>query len=318
MKRLYTILGAIALAAAVMTQNVAAQQAGYTMLKYTVTPADGETVDALETIVIDFPDPVDGIDAHISPSNIGNYATLTCGSTVIKAQKLEAGTREISKAYISFPKTTVPGTYVLSIDEGVFMDYEQSESHDEGEGYSVNPPITATYTIKGALPETTMSKYTLDPADGSEVTSLSTIIVSFPTTNNYDGIDIYSYSNKAVLKKNGETVATSSSIEVMDDYYSARIIFDTSVKEAGTYTLIIPAETFKDYSTSGDEAVTNYEITATYTIKGTSGIDEVEDAVVDTPATVYDLYGRRMKNADVHKLDPGLYIVNGKKVFVRR
>ena len=116
MKKFYTLLGGIALAVAVMTPGISAQSMpGYSMLKYTISPADGSDVNELETIIIDFPDPVDGIDAHILTTSIGNYATLTCGSTVIKAINLEAGTHgsEISKAYIYFPKTTTPGTYTF-------------------------------------------------------------------------------------------------------------------------------------------------------------------------------------------------------------
>lgn len=202
MKKFYTLLGGIALAVAVMTPGISAQSMpGYSMLKYTISPADGSDVNELETIIIDFPDPVDGIDAHILTTSIGNYATLTCGSTVIKAINLEAGTHgsEISKAYIYFPKTTTPGTYTFQLAESALCDFDQRESHDEGEGYSVNPPITATYTIKG-----------------------------------------------------------------------------------------------------------------------TSGIDKVEADGFDTPATIYDLFGRRIKEADVNKLDSGIYIVNGKKVFVTR
>ena len=68
----------------------------------------------------------------------------------------------------------------------------------------------------------------------------------------------------------------------------------------------------------GEGYSVNSPITATYTLKGTSGIDKVEADGVDTPATIYDLFGRRIKEADVNKLDPGIYIVNGKKVFVTR
>ena len=316
MKKLYSILSGIVISAIALTPQAAAQaQPGYSMLKYSISPASGSTVDALETIVIDFPDPVDGIDTHIMNSSIGEYATLTCGDKVIKAVKLEAGTKEISKAYITFPKTTDAGTYTFSLAEGTLKDYEQAEM-SEGDPYSVNPPITATYTIKGAsLPETSMSKYTLDPADGSEVTSISKIVVAFPTTDNYDGIDVYSNSSEIVLEKDGVVVASTTKKDILSDYYSAQIDFDTPIKDPGTYTLKIPAGTFRDYSTEGDDVVTNYEITATYIIKGTSGI---EDAVADdciTAAPVYDLYGRVVKS---DSLRPGIYVVNGKKIAITK
>lgn len=316
MKRFYSIISGIVISATLLTSEAVAQaQAGYSMLNYTISPVDGSTVDALEVIVIDFPDPVDGIDSHIINSNIGEYATLTCGDKVIKAIRLEAGTREISKAYITFPKTTDAGLYTFSLAENTLKDYDQAEM-SEGDPYSVNPPISATYTIEGvSLPETTMSKYTINPADGSEVTSISKILIAFPGTENYDGIDVYSYQSVIVLEKDGEVVASTSNKEILSDYVTAQIDFGKTISAPGVYTLRIPEGTFMDYSTSGDEVVTNYEITATYIINATSGIEDVIAVENIGESTVYDLYGRVVKS-DISSLRPGIYVVNGKKIAI--
>lgn len=310
MKKLYTF----ALAAMVGTAFAMAD-AGYSMLNYTVSPASGSTVKSLTEISITFPDTEDGVDSHIINSNIGNYATLTCGETVIKAIKLEAGTRSnTQEAIITFPETTAAGTYVFNLAEGTIKDYLESEMADEGESYSVNPPITATYTIEGAhVPETTMSVYEIDPADGATLTGIHVINILFPMTSTKDGIEAYTSTPTAYLEKDGAVVATTTNLEVGGSYDQVQITFDSTISEAGTYTFRLPAETYYDYSTSGDDAVSNPEITATYTISGSTGIENVAVDSVDK-TTVYDLYGRKV-SAD--RLPAGIYIVNGKKTAVR-
>ena len=115
MKKFYTLLGGIALAVAVMTPGISAQSMpGYSMLKYTISPADGSDVNELETIIIDFPDPVDGIDAHILTTSIGNYATLTCGSTVIKAILRQVPMAAKSARHIYISRKRLPPAHIHS------------------------------------------------------------------------------------------------------------------------------------------------------------------------------------------------------------
>lgn len=310
MKKLYTLLVASA-----MTSFAAMAAPGYTMLNYTIVPADGETVTSLKEIAITFPDPVDGIDVNIMSGNIGEYATLTCGDKVIKATGINAGIRDLQTAYITFPETTDPGTYVFNLDKEVLKDYDESETADEGEGYSVNPPIKATYTIKGAsVPETTMSVYTIDPADGAELEGIHVIDIVFPKTTDKDGIDYFTMNYEAYLEKDGVIVETTTNLEIVGYYDQAQITFDRSIREPGVYTFVLPADTFYDCSTEGDEAVANPEIRATYIVKGI--VDGVDNIAVDSAdKTVYDLFGRKLDNAA--KLPAGIYIVNGKKTIVR-
>lgn len=310
MKNLYSFI----IAAFIGTTSLMAQP-GYTMLKYTITPTDGATVSVLNEIAISFPDPADGIDANIMGSNIGNYATLTCGNTVIKATKLEAGTRggNTATAYITFPETKTPGTYVFHLDEKVLKDYEESETAEEGDGYSVNPPITATYTIPAShQPETTMSVYEIDPADGSVLKDIEVVNIVFPKTSSKDGIDAFTSSPKAYLLKDGEIVATATNLKVVSPFDRVKVTFDAAITEPGKYTFRLPAETYYDFTTSGDEAISNPEINVTYTINGTSGVENI--ATDNGDKTVYDLFGRKMNSS---KLPAGIYIINGKKTFVR-
>lgn len=308
MKKLYTLLVASA-----MTSFAAMAAPGYTMLNYTIAPADGETVTSLNEIAITFPDPVDGIDVNIMSGNIGEYATLTCGDKVIKATGINAGIRDLQTAYITFPETTDPGTYVFNLDKEVLKDYDEAETADEGEGYSVNPPIKATYTIKGAsVPETTMSVYTIDPADGSELEGIHSITIEFLNTS--EGIGEYVSNPIAFLYKDGEKVAETTNLEMLSDYTSVQVTFETTIKDPGEYTFVLPAETYKDFSTYGDDVVANPEIRATYIVKGI--VDGVDNIAVDSAdKTVYDLFGRKLDNAA--KLPAGIYIVNGKKTIVR-
>lgn len=113
----------------------------------------------------------------------------------------------------------------------------------------------------------TMSTYTLDPADGAEVPELSQIKLVFPGTS--EGIDAYG-STKDIVVKNaaGDVVSTCAGVDYADNNTAPNIIrLDNTVTAAGTYTLLIPANTFKDYVLGGPDDVNN-EITATYVIPG--------------------------------------------------
>lgn len=47
-------------------------------------------------------------------------------------------------------------------------------------------------------------------------------------------------------------------------------------------------------------------------------IERVEPSLAGVRSTVYDLQGRKITNASGSQLRPGLYIVNGKKLLIRK
>lgn len=302
MKKIYTLIAAAILASA------PAAMAQYTMGNYTINPASGSTVSSIETITVTFNGLEDGIDQHILPSNVGEYITITDGTEVYKAISYSAGTTQIDDLVITFPKITKAGTYTLNIAEGVVKDYDQAETAEAGEGYSVNGAITATYTIA----QTYMNVWTLDPANGSTVNSLRVINLTFPRTETRDGIDEYSDPMSHITLTCGNTVYTPVSCELTSDYIGAIITFE-AISTPGVYTLKIDADVYKEFDTYENESA-NPEITAVYTIASQVGVEEAP--ATDAAQTVYDLQGRHY--GSLEGLDAGIYICNGKKILIRK
>lgn len=295
MKKLYTLL--LALVAFVSIPAAAAQ---FTMANYTISPGSYTQVSEIEKITIHWGGLADGIDAHIMPTNVGEYVTITCGDEVFKAKEMYAGIEpapSVDDLVIVFDKITKPGKYVLNIAEGIVKDYDQAETADEGEGYSINGPITATYTIPGAEKEMPMSVYTLDPASGSSVASIKKITVAFPETATRGGVDEYGSPEKDVTLTCGDKVynAKGTNYPETDGYSTVEILFD-EITEAGTYTLNIPAGMFKEFDVEVQDVETETSplITATYTITGEGTGEKPEEPEnpenPDTPKAPMSVY----------------------------
>ena len=176
-----------------------------------------------------------------------------------------------------------------------------------------------------------------NPADGAEVTSLKSVILTFTGMDvvdwayNFEDYDNEDTTPKAILTKpSGETVTmTSSNLSYNDINYNSLglnqlcFIFDEEYTEAGTYTFTIDAGFFED--SDDGFATTHYPINQAYSFSWTvvgasSGIEAIfaEDGVVN----VYKVNGIQIlkdaEPAELRSLDPGLYIINGKKVYLRK
>lgn len=287
-------------------------QVDYTMNNWSINPTDGQNVTKIEKVVVTFSGLADGIDTHIIESNAPEYISITCGDDVYYPIKFEAGTVDIDQLVLTFNPITKGGVYTLNIKEGVVCDYDQKETHDEGEGYSVNPPITAQYTI----PETNMNVWNLDPADGSKETHLRNITIEFPKTAYADGIDEYYNIEQNVTLTCGDTVYKPLDSNFTSDYSGCTITFE-NITTPGKYVLHIPAGVFKEFDTYEDEFI-NPDIYAYYEISAPVSVNSLTESA-DADNAVYDLQGRRLdagKSCD--NLAPGLYIVNGKKIVIRK
>ena len=77
----------------------------------------------------------------------------------------------------------------------------------------------------------------------------------------------------------------------------------------GIYTITLPKASFMammQWKAPAEDIVLTVQI-------GTNGIENVE---ADADAVIYDLSGKRVQG-NVKSLERGIYIVNGKKVFVK-
>lgn len=298
--------------AAVIGAFCAQAQVDYTMNNWSVNPANGAKVSEIEKVTVHFDGLYDGIDSHILNYNAPNYISITCGDEVYYPINFEAGTVDIDDLVLTFNPITKAGTYTLNIKEGVVCDYDQKESHDEGEGYSVNPPITAEWTIDAAV----MNNWILTPESGSVITMFKNFRIEFPDTEERDGIDEYAWDCcKHITLTCGDKVYHPIDGDLSSDYYGFNFEFD-EITEPGKYVLCIDADTFVDYESW---EYTNPVIYAYYEILPTVGINALDENP-DALKGVYDLQGRKLnvEASNVSNLSAGLYIVNGKKIVVRK
>lgn len=167
------------------------------------------------------------------------------------------------------------------------------------------------------------------PAEGS-VESLETFVLAFanPADPNdfVGGFD--TAKTPALLDANGETVATGT-MELTDgsDWENCHLTLDKPVTATGVYTLVIPEATVFNsmYSDMNEDfgvsygAIYNPELRFTFTI-GAVGIASAP-ATGTGQVSVYDLRGvpvaKGHAGSVAGKLAPGIYIVNGKKTYVK-
>ncbi len=182
---------------------------------------------------------------------------------------------------------TDAGTYTIDIPEG-FLYAGDAQSN----------AVTLTYTI-GDNSEETEYSYTVNPADGTTVSSLSTITISCETGIyvSLDGIS-GSFSDIKVYNEDGDEVTSASTINSVDagTYYDLgeEIVLADEIVEAGEYTVVIPEGTLAYFVDGRDGDIDLGEITLTYTVDGTlDGINTIK-AAISEGAEVYNLAGQRV------------------------
>ena len=213
--------------------------------------------------------------------------------------------------------------------DGFPVTYAASED-DLVEGYVM---LVYTAPVRANI----FSATKVDPKEG-EVTELSVFNVTFESLKSSEGMSYVGGFDETkvveVLDAEGNQVATAT-MEVVNNVYReefegevyeyeypssvAKFTLDKTITAAGTYTLVIPEATvFNEgyYPESEDfgigwGALYNPETRFVYTIKDPSAISGVE--VEAANGKVYNLQGVRVAN----KLQKGVYIVNGKKVYVK-
>lgn len=133
------------------------------------------------------------------------------------------------------------------------------------------------------------------------------------------GVGTLNTNNVITVKKDGaEASNISASIDyAVDADNKVEITFAPEITEDGTYTVVIPEETFYDLS----DNLFNPELTYTFIVDNSTNIGGVEVEDANAVVEVYSVDGclvSKGKKADVmKKLVKGIYIINGQKVVIR-
>ncbi len=225
---------------------------GLTLAK--ATPANGSTVEKLERITLQISGDV--YDCRYASQSYGNeFITVTDDKGNSYNGKI-GYTSYTDIYYLYVENATAPGTYTITIKEGVFGDEEYLKKYAKG---LTNPEIVLTYTIKGAA----LAAPTVDPANGAEVENLNTITLTFAeavTANAEAGaITLVNNSNQNL------DYAKNIAVAISEDGLTATITSEPSLGAwtAETYTMSIPAGYFVATTGAANEALSyNWKVVA--------------------------------------------------------
>lgn len=203
------------------------------------------------------------------------------------------------------------GNYQLRINAASFGNDDWY--YDDMTAGRCNPDLFYEFTIKNAPTEIT--NCVSNPANGSEVESLSIIELTFPDEEEVLKGDS---SLTAELKnENGEIVAEIPAY--WPDYVEDRpntlsISLTEPITTPGTYTITFPVGYFSFDWWERDSS----EITLSWIVKKPeSGVQSIENENI-RENKIYDLSGRCVGTTPDTQLSPGLYIINGRKILIKQ
>ncbi len=292
----------------------------------TFSPYDGETVDAINSISITAKDELGFLltdetlaDANITVKNINGevVATVVDYESIDNQDEVDAGEADeiiTNGVKLILDNTiTAAGLYHYLIPENILAWGSSREARTRAEGeQSYNEATTITFRVSGALEVS--GDLTFDPEDGSQLDSISSIVVGC-----VDGI-AYNWGSITVTKVNEdgtEEAVDGVVVECEDDYLTddydevaltSTITFTPAITEEGTYHITIAESAFiygTDYDYNCEETVLTYTVLAT-------GIKGVTWDSANGKEIYYNLNGQRVSTPS-----HGIYILNGKKVLVK-
>ena len=220
----------------------------YDLAPVKVTPASGSTVEKLERITLQVSEDV--YDCRWAAQSYGNdFITVTDDKGNSYNGKL-GYTSYTEYYYLYVENATAPGTYTITVKEGVFGDEQYLKKFEKGHA---NPEFTLTYTIKGAA----LAAPTVDPANGAEVENLNTITLTFAEAvtanaeagaitivNTSDAGSDYAKDIKVAISEDGLTATITCVPGYLDRWALGKI-----------YKLNIPAGYFVATSGAASEAL---------------------------------------------------------------
>ncbi len=278
-------------------------------LEYTmVTPETGSTLSVLEMIEIVFGESVSINTEIANPVTVTDRMGMTTFAEGSTLSVIMASRGRAVAVNLSTPLTEA-GVYMVKIAAGAIV----------GQSGATNEDIYLMYEVAAQGG----GGFAFTPEDGSTVESLKEIIVS------YDGGCHPAWWGQAtLLNEAGEVVATAEAADYIPadkqaDYdawlwepESTLLTLSQEITQSGTYTLQLPA----GFLVCGPNDANSPEVTATFTIASGTSIGNL--FAKDQTVTVYTTGGVRLlqnaTKAQLQQLRPGIYLINGKKVYLRK
>lgn len=248
------------------------------------------------------------------PNDFPYYATVAEDGTMTKVPYSifsfpEGDNRLTLSIQNENAKISEPGTYAIIIPAGYCL----------VDGAAMTEDIRFDYTIEGATPQ---YEVIISPADGSTVKGEQL----YEITVTFDGAKAIELNGDQTttfqqLDENGNPVATiyqTNNVEGNVAKFTVMELHKPYLAPAGTFQFTIPVG-MVTITDNNDVVGKNKEnIVATYISEGSS----VDTIGVDAKnLNIYTVSGMLIKRngtyEDVKALEPGIYIINGKKFYVK-
>lgn len=210
----------------------------------------------------------------------------------------------------NFGAPTYNGEYVITIEKGAFGNEIWEQNHEFGRS---NDVIELRFTLVDGLDASVFDIQPLEvvPAEGNvSDKELKSVTVKFP-----DGVKIKSAATATVAGVNVASFLENARFNAnADGTFTAE--FENIPTERGEYILSIDAGQFGDADyIAGKGGHANARIEIRYTVDNLTAVEAIEAA--DADADIYTVTGIRL-DSDLRSLPAGLYIVNGRKLVVRK
>lgn len=254
------------------------------------------------------------VSPEAGPNDFPYYGTVAEDGTVTKVPYsifawLEGGNKISLGIQNAEEKLSEPGKYAIIIPATYCL----------VDGVAMTEDIRFDYTIEGAQPEYTI---VLNPADGATVNGeqLYEITVTFDGAKAIE-LNGDQTTSLCQLDENGNPIANiyqNMSVEGNVAKFTVMELHKPYLEAAGTFQFTIPVG-MVTITDNNDVVGKNKEnIVATYYSNGV-GVDTIGVDAKDL--NIYTVNGMLIKRngtyEDVKALEPGIYIINGKKFYVK-
>ena len=265
-----------------------------------VTPDTADVHNSLSEVVITMGASVGGVAE-------GAKAVVTKDGAVVEEAPLafEAGSADV-KVVLS-NEITESGVYTLTIAEGVIFDEKYEAADPIMSGAKSNNAIALDFKVMGHFD---MTGVTPDTADVHN--SLSEVVITMGAS-----VGGVAEGAKAVVTKDG-AVVEEAPLAFEAGSADVKVILAYEITESGVYTLTIAEGVIFDEKYDAADPIMsgakcNNEIVLEFEVYIYNGINGINVKASDKDE-VYTLGGVRVNG----KLSEGIYIINGKKVVIKR